>query len=412
MARTKTKRHTRKAGQGSIYQRTDGRWGWGITYGYNEENGNPLRYQGICRTQTEAADKLNEAISRIRQGVPVNEEKQTVEEFLGFWLKNAVEGKKAHKTVRFYEQMIRLYIVPELGQVALGKLSAQHIQGFLNRKGQERRSAVRSGPKHTQHIVDLDPLTPQSLGHIRATLRAALNTAWKWNLIRENPARKVTLPPAKRKDAVYLTSEEAIGLIQASQDHYLGNLIRLTLKTGLRLGEATGLTWQDVDVDAETPSISVRSQLQRIDGKFCLSDLKTANSRRSLPLMADAAEALKAQRANQLLWTSAEGIGDGFNRLGLCFTTRAGNPLDPKLIDKHLKAFAKKARIEKPISFHKLRHTAGTHLVANGVPLNVVKEILGHSQIAITANLYAHAVPAAHRTAFDVLEQAYRVEQK
>lgn len=406
MARTKIRRNTRRAGQGSVYQRQDGRWGWAITYGYNE-NGNPKRYQGICKTQAEAADALNEVITRQRLGVPVTDEKQTLAEYLGFWLKEAVVGKKAPKTVRFYEQMIRLYIVPELGHLQLGKLTPQHVQAFLNRKGTERRTATRRGPDGKQRTVELDPLTPQSLGHIRATLRAALNMAWKWNLIRENPALKVTLPPAKRKDPVYLTPEEAESLLTASKDHYLGNLIRLTLHTGLRLGEATGLTWQEVDT--EKREASVRQQLQRVDGKLILRELKTGNSRRTLPLTVDATEALKDQRVNQLLWSSVE--VEDFNSLGLCFTTPAGRPLDPKLVDKHLKAFARRAEIDKPVSFHKLRHTAGTHLVANGVPLNVVKEILGHSQIAITANLYAHAVPAAHRTAFDVLEQAYRAKQ-
>ncbi|MCO5297787.1 MAG: site-specific integrase [Fimbriimonadaceae bacterium] len=96
--------------------------------------------------------------------------------------------------------------------------------------------------------------------------------------------------------------------------------------------------------------------------------------------------------------------------MGLCFTTSEGRPLDPKTVNTNLKAFVAKAKIAKKISFHKLRYTVGPHLVARGVPLNVVKEILGHSLIANTANLYAHAVPAAHRAAFDVLEQAYQTK--
>lgn len=403
----RAKGSARRTGQGSIYERKDGRWGWGITHGYNE-NGNPLRYQGIKRSYDDAVAALNEVLMRLNLGVPVEEEKQTLGEFLSLWLEESVKGKKAPKTVRFYEQMVRLYIKPDLGHLPLRKLSAQHIQSFLNRRATLGREVTRKDENGNPVKVTLPPLSAQSIGHIRAVLRSALNTAWKWGRIRENPALKVDVPKVESKDPVYLTPEEAKLLIKKSADHYLGNLFVVALNTGLRLGEATGLTWEDVDL--EKGIAAIRQQLQRVDGEFALRPLKTRASRRKLPLTADALEALKAQRANQLL-NKAVG-SEPFNALGLCFTTPLGRPLDPKTVDKHLKAFAESAEIEKKLSFHKLRHTAGTHLTSKGVPMNVVKEILGHSQIAVTMNLYSHAVPAAHKAAFDMLEQAYAKKEE
>jgi len=88
------------------------------------------------------------------------------------------------------------------------------------------------------------------------------------------------------------------------------------------------------------------------------------------------------------------------------FTNTTGTPLHQSNVNKHLKALARQAGIAKNVSFHMLRHTAGTYLVAAGVELNHVKEILGHSQLSITADLYAHAVPSTHKAALDRLGAA------
>lgn len=383
MRRTKS-RGTRRSGQGSIYQRKDGRWQWGVSTGYDSETGHPARIQGTKPTRAEAAEALNAALSNLRLGLPAKAEKQTLGEFMEGWLRDYADTKSG-KTPRHYRQMAA-HILPALGHVPLGKLSAQMIQALIGKKIQEGLSA-------------------RTVGHIRAVLRNALNRAWKFGLIVDNPARKVDLPTVERKEAVYLSVDEAAALKEAAKGHYLGNLITFALNTGLRIGEATGLTWASVDL--ERKQVKVTHQLQRPNGvgSLMLVQLKTRDSRRTLNLTEGALESLQNQRANRLLWAS---VLEDADALGLVFTSERGTPLDPRTVDKKLKELAAMAGIRKPVSFHKLRHTAGTHLVANGVPLNVVKEILGHSQISVTADLYAHAVPSAHKAAFDVLEQAYR----
>jgi integrase len=387
-----------RRGEGSVKQRADGRWNW--SFGHEGE-----RYQGTEPSEKAARNALRSVKARLGVGKRVAKDNPTLGQFMELWLEESVRGKKAPKTSRFYEQMTRLYILPALGSVRLKQLDAPKIQRFLNELARKKRTGQRPGKGEKSSGEELKPLSPSTIGHVRAVLRASLGRALKWQIVTENAAALVDLPAARTSaEPVYLTEKESAALTKASADHYLGSLIVLALNTGLRLGEATGLTWEDV----KEGELVVRRQLQRVDGAFQLRDLKTRSSRRSLPLTGDARKALRDQRANQLLWSGAE--SDSFNPMNLVFTGMAGRPLDPKTVDKHLKSLAKKAGIQKAISFHKLRHTAGTHLVAAGVPLNVVKEILGHSQIAITANLYAHAVPAAHRAAFDVLEQAYRGE--
>ncbi|MGI8923330.1 MAG: site-specific integrase [Fimbriimonadales bacterium] len=130
------------------------------------------------------------------------------------------------------------------------------------------------------------------------------------------------------------------------QDHPLCGLFTFTLATGLRIGEATGLRWSDVDFEKETATIAV--QLQRIAGKLIHKPLKSQSSRRTLPI-SGAIEVLEAAKSAQLIDGPA-------NPLGLVFLNAEGRPLDQKYIDKRLKALLVAAGLP-PLSFHKLRHT-------------------------------------------------------
>lgn len=371
----------------TVWKRKDGRWGYSVTIGY-KPNGHPLRIQGTARTKAEAEQAWFDEKARLHLGVPKGRSRQRLSEFLDRWLKDAVEGKKAPKTVRYYEQMVRLYIVPYLGRMELRAITGQHVQALLS-------ELLKKG------------LSPTTVRHVHATLRRALQTAWKWNLVAENAAAKADPPSMASLERSFLTAEEAVSLLKACQGHYLENLFILALNTGLRIGEATGLRWQDVAEDFS--QIRVAVQLQHVGGKTLFKEPKSASGRRAVPLTTDAAEALRNQRANQLLWAAQR--PEGFNPHGLVFTGEEGNPLDHKNVNKWLKRFAERAQIKKRLSFHALRHTVATHLVSSGVPLNTAKEILGHSQVSLTADLYSHAIPSAHLEAMKTLGRAYRVKE-
>ena len=375
-------KRTRRTGQGTVYQRKDGRWEGAITHGYSEA-GNPKRYRVIKQTRADAVAALNQIIMDMNLGVPVTETSQTASQFLEFWLEQEVRPSKAPKTVRFYEQMTRLYIEPSIGHLSLKEITPQHVQTLLNKMAKKG-------------------LSPSTIHHVKTTLTVALNTAVKWSLLRQNAATRANAPKIERKDPVFLSLPEAKALLVATSEHYLSRLIELALLTGPRIGEATGLRWEDVNFDLGV--IQIRTQLQRVDGTLILRGLKSNSSRRTLALSANAIECLKGQRANQLLWQTHQVEGQPFNKLGLCFTGMDGRPLDPRTVDNNLKKFAKKAGVEKQISFHKLRHTVATHLAASGIPLSVLKEQLGHSQISLTVNTYSHAVPTALRQAADRLD--------
>ena len=316
---------------------------------------------------------------------------QTVGQYLEYWLEQHVKMHLEPRTVRTYGQLVNLYWKPLIGHYKLSKLTPQIIQVTINR-------FAKLGPKGDE--ANPAPLSAKTVLDARGVLRSALNTAWKEGLIVSNPALKVSAPKAAERIAVYLSVEDACKLIDSSRTHNIGPLIEVALMTGLRLGEATGLTWDDVDF--ESGSIRVRQQLQRVEGLLILKGLKSRSSRRTLSLPQEGIDALKEQRNRQLMAASQEKSPKPYNSMSLVFTSVLGRPLDGTAIDGTLKILCRNSGVPE-ISFHKLRHTAATHMAAAGVPLNIVKDQLGHSQIGLTANIYSHAVPAAQRQASETL---------
>jgi integrase len=186
----------------------------------------------------------------------------------------------------------------------------------------------------------------------------------------------------------------------------------VALACGLRLGEATGLRWDDVDL--ETGEVRVRQQLQRVGKRLVLQELKTAKSRRTLTLPTVCIDALKKHRTRQ----REERLKSGKRWVdsGLVFTTyrlcregkgegmAVGAGLHPRNVLRALHAILKSAELPSK-RFHDLRHSAASCLIAEGVSLAEVSMLLGHSELRVTADFYTHlqkqtaAKAAAHMDA-------------
>lgn len=209
-------------------------------------------------------------------------------------------------------------------------------------------------------------------------------------MVSRNVATLVDLPPQQKYRGEPFTPTEATMLLQAAQGHPYEALYNLVLATGLRQGEARALRWVDVALDEKT--IRVMHTLQRVDDRFQLVPPKTDKSRRTLFLPEFAARSLRAHRLIQNRCRLQAG-----NRwkddLGLVFTTETGAPVDTSNATKRFQQLLADAGLPRK-RFHDLRHTAATFLLAQGMDLKVVQEVLGHSQISLTANTYAHVLPS------------------
>lgn len=357
--------------EGSISKRKDGRWEAAISLG----DGRRRRFYG--RTRGEAAEKLRKAQTALAQGLPLAGERLTVGEYLARWLEEAARPTLRPRVFQSYGSVVTNHLTPELGKMRLVKLTPDAIQAYMNRK-------LAGG------------LSPNTVRNHHAILRRALTMAERWGLVPRNVARLVSPPRAPREEVKPLTPEQAREFLDAVRGDRFEALYQIAIGLGLRQGEALGLTWEAVDL--ESGAVRVDRTLQRYDSAYHLDEVKTARSRRVIGLPRALVEVIKAHRTRQREDRLRAGAGWTGNELNLVFTTSAGAPLYSANVTRAFQKALADAGLPRQ-RFHDLRHAAASFMLAEGVSLKVAQEVLGHSTIAVTADIYSHVMPAATRDA-------------
>jgi len=300
-------------------------------------------------------------------------------EYLTEWL-DASEARLRPATLEVYRHMIRNHLEPKLGDVPLNRLTPAKIQAFYRERGQ---AGVGS----------------RSILYLHQTLHKALGAAVRLGYLRENPTDRVERPGHTPSERRPLTQEELARLLEAAEGHPLEALFLLAATTGLRRGELLALRWKDVDLDNAV--VVVARQLTEVAGRKMFGDLKTKASRRVVPLLPVAVEALRQHRKRQLEERMA--AGPYWQDEDLVFTTHLGGPLQPNNITRRtFPDLLKKAGIDREgVSFHSLRHTTATMLLMGGAGVKDVQGILGHARADMTVNRYAHIVEESKRQAVE-----------
>jgi integrase len=232
-------------------------------------------------------------------------------------------------------------------------------------------------------------------------LRAILDTAVRDGALGSNPAAAVRRPRVTIKEASHLTPVQVAALLQAARGTRYAPLFTLLVHTGLRRGEALALRWSDVDLERHL--LRIRGTLSRVDGTLTVTEPKTAKSKRFVPISAPAEHLLRAVQAGQ---DAERGrAGSAWRETGFVFTTELGEPCDPRNALRAL--YVAGARAGLPgVRLHTLRHTAASVMLTQGVPLKVVSDLLGHSSIAITGDVYGHVSPDVSAEPMDLLGEA------
>jgi integrase len=377
--RRQTRAKRRGHGEGGIYQReSDGKWCASVDLGF--VNGKRRRKVIYGKTRKEVADKLKAIHRDQAAGINVATGRQTVKAFLERWLEVSKQRNKT-RTYEGYERIVALYLVPHLGHIVLGKLA----------------------PEHVQMMIDRLALAPNTVRNIRAVLRRALNQALKWKLVSRNVATLVETPRITQEEMSALDQQQARVLLRVLKGDRLEALYRVALSLGLRRGEVLGLRWQDIDLDTATLRIAQTVQRTRTQG-LIIDTPKTKSSLRTLSIPPVLLAVLKRHRSRQ----EGEGID---NPHDLVFISTTGTPLEPDNITHRFKAFAKAAELPDDIHFHSLRHSCATLLLAQSVPMYVVKDILGHDQISTTMK-YTHPTPETMRDATAELDLLFPEDEK
>ena len=227
-----------------------------------------------------------------------------------------------------------------------------------------------------------------------AVLRNALADAVREDLIVRNVAQQVRVSPGHQEEVQPLTVEEARTLLRAARQHRLYALYAVALSIGLRRGEALGVRWSDVDLDAGR--LHVRQSLQRHSGELHFAPPKTRRSRRTVPLLPSMVMTLREHQERQA--EERRRAGAAWVDTGLVFTTTTGRPIEPNDFSKAFGRLCERAGVRK-VRLHDLRHTCASMLLAQGVPPRVVMEVLGHSALEVTMTIYGHVMLDAQRQA-------------
>jgi integrase len=265
----------------------------------------------------------------------------------------------------------------------------------------ERLTLDKVRPSHIEEwVVELrrKDLAESTIRCAYTILRAILDTAVRNGALAANPAAVVRRPRVTSKEAAHLTPEQLRDLLRAAGGTRYAPMFALLVLTGLRRGEALALQWSDVDLGKGT--LRVRGTLSRIDGHLVVTEPKTAKSKRSLPISQPAERLLQGVQAHQAEERKRAGIA--WPDTGFMFTTELGEPYDPRNAFRALKVAAVRAGLPEA-GLHTLRHSAASVMLTRGIPLKVVSEILGHSSIAITGDVYGHVALDVAREAMDVL---------
>jgi integrase len=379
----------RANGEGTLYQRADGRFE-ASAYVWTTA-GVRARRSVYGRTREEAHKRLTHLLRQSQQGAPVAATSQTVGQYLEYWLEHVARHQVRPLTYRTYAIYVRKHLMPGLGKRRLARLSAQDIRTFLaTRRATGSRSPGNRG----------DALSPRTLFHLHAVLRNALEHAVREDLLPRNVAKQVQVSPGHVTEVEPLSVAEARTLLDAAKGDRLYALYVVALSLGLRRGEVLGLRWVDVDIDDGV--IRVRQTVQRVDGKLVFAPPKTRRSRRSIPLPAATVQVLQEHRERQAAEKAT--AGPAWRDSGLVFTTRSGGPLEPNDVSKAFSEQRRKAGL-RPVRLHDLRHTCASLLLAQRVPPRVVMEVLGHSSLDVTMNIYGHVMLDAQREAMSAMDR-------
>jgi integrase len=360
--------------------------------------------KGTTYEQTQAAWlKLREQASH----GPVESNVPTLQKFLLYWLEDIARPNLAPKTCEKYELFSRLHIIPHLGAKRLDRLQVRDIRQWLNKLGHicqccaQGKDAARPEDKRRCCAVGKcchETLSPGSRKDARNVLRAALTCAVEDQLITQNPAAVIRLTSRRepRRKRQSWTADEARRFLEnARSDHdvfYAAYVLILVL--GLRKGELLGLTCERVSLDSA--ELHVGEQLQRVGRQLLRREVKTETSEAPLPLPDLCITALKLRRQQQD--AAKERAGQNWLRTGLVFTTRFGTPIEPRNFNRSFDRRIARANVPK-ITVHGARKTCGSLLAALDVHPRVVMQILRHSKIAVTMEIYTEVPTDATRSA-------------
>jgi integrase len=313
--------------------------------------------------------------------------------FGAYLISQWLPAKRQHlatSTYRGYERNVQRHIIPALGAVGIRRLRYQHIEALYDT---------------LLHPISGRGLAPKTVYEIHLLIKSALADALRRGLVTRNVAVVARAPKQRalqRTEGVSLTEEELRQLLRTAVGHRLFPLLWLTAMTGMRRNEVLGLKWPDIDFTKKR--LHLNRGLVAVGYEVHETRGKTRNARRAIALDDTTLGVLAGWQAHQAAEFAAVGIR---NEERWVFTDGDGQPVHPHAVYEAFRRIVHNAGVPT-IRFHDLRHTHGSLLIQNGIPVKVVSERLGHANIAHTMQTYQHLLPGMQSDAADATERLAR----
>ena len=370
--------------KGSVRQRSPGSWELTVDLGRDADGKRKRKYVTVRGTKAQAQRKLREMLSILDRGMTLPLGKVILRDWLDRWMAEVIAPNRRQGTKERYRYTIDRYIVPYLGNIELAKIGPGHVQDL------ETRLSGQIAPRGVQYV------------HI--VLSGALKHALRLEIITRNPVSLVSPPQSKRREvpppnipavrkALALARQEASDLYPA---------MHLIAYTGMRRGEALGLFWDHVNLDRGY--ITIEGSLVRSrDLGLILEPPKTAAGRRTVDLDDGTVAVLAAHREWQERMRKV--MGKAYDDRGRVFADEHGGWVHPSRLYSTVKSYGRRAGHEA-MSLRSLRHFHASVALQAGQNIVVVSKRLGHSNVSITSDIYAHALPGWQKQTADAFAQA------
>jgi integrase len=380
---------------GHVRQRSPGTWEVRYTLGTEPGTGNRRTFTTTVKGDRKDAEKeLRRLLRMFDTGEHVDPTRMTVRQWLEFWL-SAVREEVSPKSHERYGEIVRNFLVPELGAVAITKLAPMHIQAAYSKWAVEGRRDGKSGG-----------LAPRTRRHIHRILKSALARAVEQQVLARNPADvfKKRLPKVEHRQMVTLTTEQATRFLDVIKHKRLYGPVLIALTTGMRRGEILALRWRNVDLERAT--LHVVESLEQTKGGLLRFKAPKTDKARAITLPSFAVEELRRLKREQAEELFSLGVRQSGETL-VC--ARAdGKPRQPRSLTHEFTYLVARCKDIPRVRFHDLRHSHAAQLLRAGIHPKVAQERLGHSTISTTLDLYTHVSKTMQQDASAEIDAAFR----